>query len=75
MILDTVEYKKKEMKTPEEFAKQKNAKLFFDIEMSLNNWHLINQWVKDYAEYYHQEMEKKDPACKCSASIYKESVL
>tara|TARA_Y100000385_G_C13007877_1_gene600288 strand:+ start:100 stop:291 length:192 start_codon:yes stop_codon:yes gene_type:complete len=63
------------MKTPEQFAKEKNPKLFFDVELSLNDWYMINQWVKDYAEYYNKEITKHDNVCRCSNCIPKERVL
>lgn len=55
-----------DMKTPEEFAYKNNPSMFFDLEMSLNDWRIITEWVKNYSEYYHKEMSKQDNICRCS---------
>ena len=54
---------KRAMKNPIEFAREKKLKELFDIEMSIGSWNIINQWVKDYAHYFHFEMTNQEEIC------------
>jgi len=58
-----------DLKTPIEFAKERSPKLLMDVSLSLGDWAAINEWVKDYARYYHEEIIK-DSCEVCQGSMY-----
>jgi len=58
-----------DLKTPIEFARERSAKLLLDVSLSLRDWAAINEWVKAYAQYYHQEQLNR--SCEvCKGSMY-----
>lgn len=61
--------KKMDIKSPHEFAAENCPKLILDVSLSLGDWNLITQWVKDYADYYHGEMVAR--SCDiCQGTMY-----
>ena len=61
--------KKMDIKSPHEFAADNCPQLILDVSLSLGDWNLITQWVKDYADYYHGEMVAR--SCDiCKGTMY-----
>jgi hypothetical protein len=58
-----------DLKTPIEFARDRSPELLMDVSLSLGDWAAINEWVKDYARYYHEEIVK-DSCEVCQGSMY-----
>jgi hypothetical protein len=58
-----------DLKTPIEFARERSPELLMDVSLSLGDWAAINEWVKDYARYYHEEIVK-DSCEVCQGSMY-----
>lgn len=58
-----------DIKSPHEFAADNCPQLILDVSLSLGDWNLITQWVKDYADYYHGEMVAR--SCDiCKGTMY-----
>jgi len=58
-----------DIKSPIEFANERSPKLLLDVSLNLGDWAAINEWVKAYAEYYHEEIVK-DSCEVCQGSMY-----